>query len=291
LGSALNVIGSVSQFTLVYLFPDGRFAPRWFRWPWLIGASVNTVVTFARGPQLDAFLAGWWPGQILVWGFIVVQLAALIASPVYRYRWASGPVQRQQLKWVLLALVAQPILWPIGAFGIPALFPGVRHTLAGALAYNLWRLALQNLAFFLVPITIGLAILRYRLWDIDVIVRRTLIYSVLTAVLGLAYAGSVLVLESVFRALTGQGQNSLVVVLSTLGIAALFGPVRGRVQAAIDRRFFRRKYDAARILAAFAAQARDVVELEQLTGQLVRAVDETMQPASVSLWVRKGQER
>jgi hypothetical protein len=133
---------------------------------------------------------------------------------------------------------------------------------------------------------LGIAILRYRLWDIDLIIRRTLIYSGLTAVLGLAYLGIVLVLQGVFQAVTGEGQSPLVVVLSTLAIAALFGPVRGRVQAGIDRRFYRRKYDAARTLAGFAATARDETDLGRLSQQLTGVVGETMQPDRVVLWLR-----
>jgi hypothetical protein len=132
---------------------------------------------------------------------------------------------------------------------------------------------------------LGIAILRYRLWDIDVIIRRTLIYSVLSAVLGVAYLGSVLVLENVFRALTGQGQSPLVVVLSTLAIAALFGPIRTRVQAGIDRRFFRKKYDGARTLAGFGASVRDETDLDRLSERLVGVVDETLRPDRVSLWL------
>jgi hypothetical protein len=147
------------------------------------------------------------------------------------------------------------------------------------------------LYFFGVTISLGallVALLRYRLWDIDVLIRRTLIYSVLSAILAIAYLGSVLVLESAFRALTGQGQNQLVTVVSTLAIAALFGPLRVRVQRFIDRRFYRRKYDAARTLAGFAATARDETNLEQLSTRLVGVVDETLRPASVSLWLHKG---
>jgi hypothetical protein len=143
-----------------------------------------------------------------------------------------------------------------------------------------------NVLIFLVLLAcVALSILRHRLWDIDLIIRRTLIYSTLTAVLGLAYLGTIGVLQGVFQAVSGEGQSPVVVVLSTLGIAALFGPVRARVQAAIDRRFYRKKYDAARTLAGFGAQARDVVELEQLSGQLLEVVEETMQPASASLWL------
>src|SRR5205085_9309540 len=131
---------------------------------------------------------------------------------------------------------------------------------------------------------IAIAISRHQLFDIDVIIRRTLIYSVLTALLALAYFGSVLVLQSTFSALAGQRDSALVTVLSTLIIAALFVPLRRRVQAVIDQRFYRRKYDAARTLAAFGAHLRDSVDLEALSEELLATVDEAMQPESLSLW-------
>ena len=199
-GTALNVLSAASLFTLAYVFPDGRFVPRWFRWAWLSLMVGNAVVTFAQGPALDALLIRWPWVQTVGVLFIALQLAFLVASPLYRYRRDASPVQRQQLKWVLLALMAQPVIWPIGAFGIPALFPAtLTQSLAGALAYNLLRQTLQDFAFLLIPITIGLAILRYRLWDIDLIIRRTLVYSLLTALLALAYFGSVVVLQNAFR--------------------------------------------------------------------------------------------
>jgi hypothetical protein len=137
-----------------------------------------------------------------------------------------------------------------------------------------------------IAVASGIAILRYRLYDIDLIIRRTLVYSALTALLTGAYFGSVLVLQAVFQTATGEARGALVTALSTLGIATLFLPLRGRVQTAIDRRFFRRKYDAAQVLAAFGARLRDETDLSRLSEGLVGVVDQTMQPGSASLWLR-----
>jgi hypothetical protein len=200
------------------------------------------------------------------------------------------PTERQQAKWVVAGLVgaAAGIIATLASLNV-ALGPGTAMTVADpnrALRADV----IQDIGYFssslLIPLSIGMAILRSRLWDIDVIIRRTLIYSLVTAVLALAYLGSVVALQGVFTALTGESRGALVTVLSTLAIAALFGRVRARVQAAVDRRFYRQKYDAARTLAGFAASARDETDLERLSQRLVGVVDETMQPASVGLWLK-----
>jgi hypothetical protein len=204
----------------------------------------------------------------------LLAIVAIFGTLIHNWLTLRDPVARAQLRWLTLGLG--------GGLGLMFSIAAVLVLLFGSVpeAGNniLWLM-------LLLPISVAIAILRYRLWDVDVIIRRTLIYSVLTAVLGMAYLGSVLVLQGVFQAMTGEGQSPLVVVLSTLGIAALFGPVRGRVQAAIDRHFYRRKYDAARTLAGFAASARDETDLEQLSTHLIGVVQETMQPAHASLWL------
>ncbi|MFZ1598968.1 MAG: hypothetical protein WAW26_24225, partial [Anaerolineae bacterium] len=139
------------------------------------------------------------------------------------------------------------------------------------------------------PLYFGLAIaiLRYRLWDLDVVIRKTLVYTALTALLALIYFGGVVLLQRLFGALTGVAQSPLAVVVSTLAIAALFTPLRRRIQDTIDRRFFRKKYDSQRVLAQFAQTARDETDLDTLTGELARVVQETLQPEGVSVWLRR----
>jgi hypothetical protein len=185
-----------------------------------------------------------------------------VAALVVRFRRARG-VERQQLKWLLYAVSLSPLLFLELPVVGDVLFP---------------------LVLIGIPTAVGVAILRYRLYDIDVIIRRTLQYTLVTAVLALVYAGSVVLLQSIYTVITG-GRSPIVVVMSTLFIAALFSPLRRGVQSMIDRRFFRKKYDAQQVLAHFAQTARDEVSLEALTAELVRVVQETMQPASTSIWL------
>jgi hypothetical protein len=193
-------------------------------------------------------------------------------SLVGRYRRASG-VERQQLKWFGLAAAF------LAALIIPDLLGADR--LLGDAVWNL----LFVLAFAALYVGVGIAILRHRLYDIDVIINRTLVYSSLTAMLVGLYFGGVVVLQRVFVALAGQ-QSTLAVVASTLAIAALFNPLRRRVQTFVDRRFYRRKYDATRTLAAFNSRLREETDLDSLSGEVLGVVRETMQPEHASLWLR-----
>jgi hypothetical protein len=281
-GDVLGAVGWQVFFILFYIFPDGRAVPRWTRWlVWGWGGFV--VFQAVTYQQIFRFVGAFT--QATNWVLVALVFIA-IGSQVFRYFRRSDAVQRQQTKWVVyvLALTATIIagLVPI-SFRPP---DPARLGLDLIVASVLWYLF--GLMFALVPTAIGLAILRYRLWDIDVVIRRTLVYAMLTALLALAYFGSVVVLQNIFSALTGQEQSTLVTVLSTLVIAALFVPLRRRVQAVIDRRLYRRKYDAAHTVTQFGAAVRDEVDLGQLTQHLVAVVQDTMQPAHVDLWLRPG---
>lgn len=210
-----------------------------------------------------------------------IGLACVVVALLYRYRVISTPVERQQTKWIVFGLSATillTIVWNLP----PLLFPSFARS--GTL-YDL-ALAVFNI-FLLLPVIlcVAIAILRYRLWDIDILINRTLIYGTLTGILALVYVGSIIALQFLLRGLFNQ-TSDVAIVVSTLGIAALFQPLRQRIKAGIDRRFYRRKYDAARTLAAFTATLRNEVDLSQLSEDLVAVVQETMQPAHISLWLR-----
>jgi hypothetical protein len=169
------------------------------------------------------------------------------------------------------------------------LFPALDRPGVASLVSNLAGLTVAgSFGFLLIPISIGAAILRYRLYDIDVIINRALVYATLTLALAVVYFGSVALLQYLLRSLTGQ-EAQLTIVASTLVIAALFQPFRRRIQSTIDRRFYRRKYDAARTLEAFSARLRNDRDLEQLEAELLSVVGETMQPSHLSLWLRDGE--
>ncbi|MEP7357647.1 MAG: hypothetical protein ABI847_10440 [Anaerolineales bacterium] len=303
-GSPLEPYGAIlapwsGLWLLGLYFPDGRPQParmgRFVRWLSALSVISNgTLYFFFRNVELERGVLTpnplFWEAlgpldglaRVVQQGLLLMVALLIPVSLVVRYR-VSDQRGRQQLKW---------LAWPFVLFVLALVPLWFTAVLAGGTdpfgSLSLVGVVGVSIFIFIFPfVAVGNAILRHRLYDIDVVIRRTLVYSVLSALLALAYFGSVLVLESVFRVLTGQGQNSLVVVLSTLAIAALFGPLRARVQRVIDRRFFRQKYNAARTLAGFAAAARDEADLEALSAQLVSVVDATMQPTYVVLWLQK----
>ena len=258
---------NVLLFLFFGLFPSGRFVPRWMRWYWLAMCALTLV------PGLpDSALALFW-GSFLTLGPF---------SQTYRYRKSSTPVERQQTKWVVFGFAVMAGLILLQFLRV-LVFPS-DDSLRTFIIQDFYF----DLAALFIPLSIGISILRYRLFDIDVIIRKTLVYTALTALLALVYFGSVVLLQRLFGVLTGVAEGSpLAAVVSTLMIAALFTPLRRRIQDVIDRRFFRKKYDAQRVLTQFAVTARDETDLDALTAELARVVQETLQPEEVSLWLRK----
>ena len=270
-GVVMVGIGVTVVILFLFLFPNGRFVPGWTRWFTLVVSILIVISSFAT----------IWPNlEVIV--FLQGAVVGLL-SQVYRYFRVSKPIQRQQTKWVLIGLLGPLLvilLWL--ALGSPVLTQMLGFLVLDTLIPLTYALPLLALSF---PLTIAFSILRYRLWDIDLLIRRTFVYAVLTALLLLLYFGSVVLLQQVFRSLTGQ-DSPVIIVTSTLVIAAVFSPLRRRVQNTIDRRFYRRKYDAQQALAAFAATARDEVDLERLQAELVSIIQETMQPEQISLWLQ-----
>jgi hypothetical protein len=263
------------------LFPDGRFVPRWMRWVTL--ASLAMAPASFIAPCCS--LAGGIRPELL-WASTLYWLVLVILgvyAQVYRYRRVSSLAERQQTRWVVygqLLMIGWFIISTIPYMITVNLPPGSPQPWWSALMGALWWLSL-----IIFPATLTIAVLRFRLFDLEVIVRRTLVYSVLTALLALVYTGSVILLQRVFS-LVGGDQSTIVIVLSTLVIAALFSPLRQRVKAGIDRRFYRRDYDSQQVLAAFGQTTRDEVELQSISAALLSVVDETLQPEHAWLWHR-----
>jgi hypothetical protein len=278
--TVLTFLNTACLISVLYLFPDGRFVPRWSRWFALALIALTVPNFFFPGSPLNW---GRWPGWM---GFPVFAtiLGSGVLAQVYRYRKVSVPSQRRQTKWVVFGFVAG-IMGFLGLILLSAtLLPALDAS--GLLVDLIGKLGI-NLVLLVIPISFGVAVLRYRLFDIDVIINRTLVYGSLTAMLILVYLGCVVGLQAVLRGLTGQ-QSTLAVVASTLAIAALFGPLRRWVQAFVDRRFYRRKYDAVKTLAAFSAHLRDETDLDALGRDLVGVVRGTVEPEHASLWLRPG---
>jgi hypothetical protein len=280
--SFLHFLGAASFSLFLYLFPDGRFVPRWARWVALVWIAWQVPRYFFPDWYLNPNPYTWHALiNTAVW---LGALGTAIYSQVYRYGRTASSAQRQQIKWVVFGISAAlagflGISLMLGVFAPEPTSPGA------LLAYLIGNTFLSYLAILLIPISIGVAVLRYHLFDIDLIINRTLVYVTLTVVLAVFYEGMIVVLQHFFHVLTGQ-ESQVAVVASTLTIAAMFEPLRRRIQGLVDRRFYRRKYDAARTLEAFSAKLRNETDLDALNGELVSVVRETMQPAHVSLWLR-----
>lgn len=289
IGQAYPVLSEIAPFVailsilalgaLTCVFPDGKFTPRWTRWcvaAWLI---ILLGRTFLPGTPIDI---ATWPLLLAV--IVVLPLVATcIFAPVYRYRRVSDWQQRQQTKWVMAGIVLVIACLAID-LTTQQIFPGLVRSDVNAVLYDLATITLFGIGFSLLPVSVGIAIFRYHLWDIDTLINRALVYGSLTVSLAALYVGGVIGVQALLRALTGQS-SELAVAIVTLAIAALFNPWRHRLQRFIDQRFYRKKYDARRTLAAFQSKLRDGVDLDELTDEVVAVVADTMQPDRVALWL------
>ncbi|MFL6057525.1 MAG: hypothetical protein ACJ732_01290 [Rubrobacteraceae bacterium] len=286
---------------LLLLFPDGRLpSRRWRPLAWIAGAVIvvlSLVTLLTPGPleglggARNPFGLEGHPWVVAAgWVFLPLLPLCMLASAlslVLRYRRSRGEV-RQQIKWIVFAASLMGLLY-LAVMGAGTLSWIISPEAPGDLGtQTLWGAILENvvlLSFAGVPVALGFAVLKYRLYDIDIFINRALVYGLLTATLAGVYLGGVIFLQYLFRALTGQ-ESQLAIVASTLAIAALFIPLRRRVQRFVDRRFYRRKYDAAKTLASFNARLRDETDLDTLVDDVVGVVSQAMQPEHASLWLR-----
>ncbi len=283
LTTLIQYVGAISLPLFFGLFPNGRMVPRFY---WLV------VIYFGGAYVL---------GDILQWDSINDPLASFIsysmwlsvllggvAAQGYRYARVSTPEEKRQTRWVLfgmglMAIALVTLLVVTAVIGDPT----IGTSSDANLVRRMFFLIGLSLIFQVVYVFIGIAILRSKLFDIDILIRKTVTYAIVVALLAIVYFGSVILLQQLFAAVSGQ-RSEVITVLSTLAIAILFVPLRNRIQNAIDKRFYRKKYDAQKVLEKFAETVRDETDLDKLTAELVNVVQETMQPRSVSVWLKRG---
>jgi len=297
--NTMDLIVSVDTAPTPYYYPTGLF---WMNiilnslWPLMFAMILHFILVFpvkkwplTRWPRLSVSVIYGIPATatalalsinqiyiyVVVLGVMILSvLLAMITATAHNLRHIHDPVTRTQIGWVVLGISTQVAAVPI-VFGLQSLLPDLHVTIT----------EIPAIFHMLLPLCIGIAITRYRLFDIDIIIRRTLQYTLLTGLLALIYFGSVLLLQSLFVDIGGQ-QSPVVIVLSTLIIAALFSPLRHRIQDFIDRRFYRKKYDAEKMLQVFAQSVRSETDLDKLTAELVHIAGETMQPVQLSVWLK-----
>lgn len=291
-------IGLMGTFVIL-LYPDGHLpSPRWRPVAWLCGVTVVALTaTLCLTPgRLDMGAGaglmnplGWEAARSVLGALFAVLLPLLpicilacAVGLVFRFRLSSG-MERLQLKWLATAGAVVATLF-VSAIFLPVVLPGAGISMDGARPWLNVVDAASFLSFALLPAAIGVAILRHRLYDIDVVINRALVYGSLTALLGVIYLSSVLLLQLLINPVTRE--SDLAVAGSTLAVAGLFRPARGRIQGIVDRRFYRSRYDAAQTLEHFGARLRNELDLETLDGDLRQVVHDTVQPAHVTLWLR-----
>ena len=276
----LQFLSYLSLLLFLYLFPNGRFYPRYVMVPFagvIVLGLIDTIMEFrgrtAMAPTQLPFLA---------------PLIPIALGPVFqflRYRRDATPVERQQTKWALYGFFMLILCIPLWLI----IFGGLVEIPTGAtgLMLNLIGLAVVMVLMLVLPVTIAMAILRYRLWDIESLIRRTLVYSALTVTLGVLFFGGVVGLQYLSSSVLNLESGNVTIVITTLAIVALFNPLRRRIQNDIDRRFYRRRYDAAKVMESFSERLREEMDLDEMTKSILQVVEETMQPEEVGLWMRR----
>lgn len=279
-----DIVGVLALLLALLTFPDGRFSGRWA--PTIAGALFAIVVAVPllsggssrlQGPEVPPAATALWMLMFLT------MLAVGVYSQVRRYRFVSTELQRQQTKWVLFGMMGQIFvvaIWGYIGFAYPPSEPSPTRVAIVLVAHPV-ILVLSSM----VPVSVAFAILRYRLFDIDRLINRTLVYALLTALLALVYFIGVALFQNLFSLLSFGG-SPLAVVLSTLAIAWLFSPLRQRVQAFIDRRFYRRRYDMQKTLSTFGSHMREKLDLDTLLDELISVTDEVLKPEYASVWIR-----
>lgn len=282
LASALYGIAVGLFMVLPFIFPNGRWIPRWTIW---LGLPIIALAAFGSGAG-GADQANTPPEGLLVFfGMVTVWLVGAVYAVIYRYRRISNAIERQQTKWVMTGVLGWTItLVPVTV--IVVFFPPSQPSMERVNFLSWVAAPVYFFSYIFLAVCILIAVMRYRLWDIDVLIRRTVTYTLVVALLGVVYFGSVIVLQRVFAGIVG-GDSEIITVLSTLAIAALFVPLRNHIQGAIDKRFNRKKYNAQQVMEKFSRTVRDETDIDTLTNELVNVVQETMQPKSVSVWLKR----
>jgi hypothetical protein len=281
----LRSLGFASFFLAFYLFPDGQFLPGWTRWLALSCILFLLISLFYPPMRLNLSMAIETKEQAYMMGMAFAWGTTIVISQIYRYKYRMTVKQRQQAKWVVLGLSV--IFFAGVAAALPVLALPVFNQ-SNSLSMLAHILATTVILFSLIVwgAAIAIAVLRHRLFDIDLILRRTLLYTLLTVILGGTYVGIILIFQTLLTSFTGQ-QQTIGLVISTLVTAALFTPLRRAIQNEINRRFYRNAYDAQKKLENFSNVMRDQVDLDQVTHHLLETVDETMHPETISFWIRK----
>lgn len=280
----LRYLGSACLSFFCYLFPNGRFVPWWTRWVAIAWVLLQIPEFFFPASPLNPI---GLPPLLQAAGFLGFVLSVVVAQ-TYRYRRVSSPAQRQQTKWVVFGVAIALTGFLALTFLTPLIVPSAQPLSFSVPSF----LAITYAVMLLVPLSLAIAILRHQLYDIDLLINRTLVYGSLTGILFAIYFVSVISVQALIEGVTGIRQESaLAIVASTLLTVALIQPLRRRIQRGIDRRFYRRRYDAARTLERLASTLRQEVDLQALSDQLLHVVRDTMQPTHLSLWLRSTERR